>query len=52
MVFEDEIVLLQKGEGIEIPSLVKHRFENNSNSDVVFLVTSTPKSQGDRINTE
>lgn len=52
MVFEDEVVSLHKGEGLEIAPLVKHRFENRSKVDVVFLVVSMPKSHGDRINVE
>jgi len=50
--FENKIVSLHKGEGLEIASLVKHRFENNSKADVIFLVISVPKSHGDRINVE
>jgi mannose-6-phosphate isomerase-like protein (cupin superfamily) len=46
----DEIFILHQGEGVEIPPLARHRFENNSNTDVVFLVISIPKSHGDRIN--
>ena len=49
---ENEQVSFQKGEGLEIAPLVRHRFENNSNADVVFLVISVPKSHGDRINVE
>lgn len=52
MRFESELIILQKGEGLEIPPLVKHCFENNSSKDVVFLVISVPKSHGDRINVE
>jgi mannose-6-phosphate isomerase-like protein (cupin superfamily) len=49
---ENDLLSLHKGEGLEIAPLVKHRFENNSNSEVVFLVISMPKSHGDRINVE
>jgi len=52
MRLENSLLSLHKGEGLEIAPLVKHRFENNSNSDVVFLVISVPKSHGDRINVE
>ncbi len=52
MVFENSRLSLHKGEGLEIAPLVKHRFENNSYADVVFLVISIPKSHGDRINVE
>jgi mannose-6-phosphate isomerase-like protein (cupin superfamily) len=50
--FENELVSLHKGEGLEIAPLVKHRFENNSSADVSFLVISVPKSHGDRVNVE
>ncbi len=52
MVFEGKVIALQKGDGIEVPPLTKHRFENVSDQDVIFLVISTPKSQGDRIDSE
>src|SRR5687768_15763133 len=50
IVFEDYMVILHKGESLEIPPLTKHRFENNSEADVIFLVISMPKSHGDRVN--
>ena len=46
MRFENKLVSLQKGQGLEIAPFVKHRFENKSNADVVFLVISVPKSHG------
>jgi len=52
MAFEDQVLALQKGDGIEIPPLLNHRFENMSDQDVVFLVISAPKTLGDRINVE
>ena len=52
MRLENDLLFLHKGEGLEIAPLVKHRFENNSNADVIFLVISAPKSHGDRINVE
>jgi mannose-6-phosphate isomerase-like protein (cupin superfamily) len=52
LTIEDDVVKLIKGQGLEIAPQVKHRFENNSNADVVFLVISVPKSHGDRINIE
>jgi mannose-6-phosphate isomerase-like protein (cupin superfamily) len=50
MVFENHQVLLQKGQGIEIPPLVRHQFKNESQADVLFLVVSVPSTHGDRIN--
>jgi mannose-6-phosphate isomerase-like protein (cupin superfamily) len=49
MAFEDKAVLLRKGQGIEIASQVKHQFRNQSNTDVHFLVISTPSTRGDRV---
>lgn len=50
MVFEDQIVILKEGQGLEISPLVKHQFTNQSNADVHFLVISIPTTKGDRIN--
>jgi mannose-6-phosphate isomerase-like protein (cupin superfamily)/GNAT superfamily N-acetyltransferase len=40
---------LAAGQGIEVPPGIPHRFRNGSNADVVFLVISSPKSHGDRV---
>ena len=50
LVLEDRVVDLRKGQGMEIPPLVKHQFQNRSNADVHFLVISIPTTKGDRIN--
>lgn len=50
MQFEDQIVILKKGQGIEIAPQVKHQFRNQSNADVRFLVISMPSTRGDRVN--
>jgi mannose-6-phosphate isomerase-like protein (cupin superfamily) len=44
---EDNII--NEGEGIHIPAGLPHQFKNISNNDVIFIVTSTPPSHGDRI---
>jgi mannose-6-phosphate isomerase-like protein (cupin superfamily) len=49
MIFEDSMVVLRKGEGIEIAPSIKHQFKNQSNADVHFLVVSVPTTRGDRI---
>jgi mannose-6-phosphate isomerase-like protein (cupin superfamily) len=49
MVFEDHEVVLKKGQGLEIPPLIKHQFMNRSNADVQFLVISVPSTRGDRV---
>jgi mannose-6-phosphate isomerase-like protein (cupin superfamily) len=43
---------LSAGQGIEIPPGAPHRFRNESGADVVFLVISSPKSHGDRVDLE
>lgn len=49
MVFEDRIVDLHPGQGIEIAPQVKHQFRNRSAADVHFLVVSVPSTRGDRV---
>jgi quercetin dioxygenase-like cupin family protein len=41
---------LAAGQGIHIPPGVAHRFRNESDADVHFLVVSAPKAHGDREN--
>ena len=50
MAVEDTLIVLTKGQGIEIAPHVKHQFKNESNSDVHFLVISVPSTRGDRVN--
>lgn len=50
IVFEDQDIILRKGQGIEIAPNVPHQFKNQSNADVHFLVISTPPTRGDRVN--
>ncbi len=50
LVFEDQEVILQKGQGLEVSPMVKHQFRNRSEADVHFLVISVPSTHGDRIN--
>jgi len=50
MIFDNHQVVLNKGDGLEIPPQVKHQFKNQSNTDVHFLVISAPSTKGDRIN--
>jgi len=49
MVFEDQELVLHKGEGIEIVPNAKHQFINHSIGDVHFLVVSVPFTRGDRV---
>lgn len=50
MVFEQHVIVLKKGQGLEIPPQIKHQFRNQSNADVHFLVISVPSTRGDRVN--
>ncbi len=50
MIFEDQEIVLRKGQGLEISPRVKHQFRNRSEADVHFLVISVPSTHGDRIN--
>jgi len=50
LVFEDQVIVLKKGQGIEIALLVGHQFKNQSSADVHFLVISVPSTRGDRTN--
>jgi mannose-6-phosphate isomerase-like protein (cupin superfamily) len=49
ILFEDLEVVLTKGQGLEIPPLVKHQFRNSSSQNVDFLVISVPSTRGDRV---
>jgi len=49
MSFENQEVILQKGQGLEIQPRVRHQFRNHSNADVHFLVISVPSTRGDRV---
>ena len=44
--------VLRAQQGVEIPPGVAHQFRNESNSEVLFLVMSAPKSHGDRVSAE
>lgn len=39
---------VDQGQGIHIPPKCKHRIANHTQRDLEFLVTSQPKSHGDR----
>lgn len=50
MTFDNQVLVLEKGQGIEIPPQVKHQFRNPSDAAVHFLVISMPSTRGDRTN--
>ena len=45
----DKTYQLKPSQGLHIPAGVPHQLRNESNSDVVFIVTSTPPSHRDRV---
>lgn len=48
--FDDVVTELGPGQGLEVPPGVPHRFFNKSDSEVSFLVISSPTTSGDRVN--
>lgn len=48
LVVDGQPVALRTGQGVHVAANVPHRFENDSQADVEFLVISTPPSHGDR----
>ena len=52
MVFETEVIVLKKGQGLDVAPQTRHQFKNESKSDVHFLVISVPSTRGDRVNLE
>lgn len=50
MEFENGSVTFCAGQGLHVPPNTQHRFVNRSDTDVVFLVISSPTTAGDRVN--
>jgi mannose-6-phosphate isomerase-like protein (cupin superfamily) len=50
MVLGDQVIVLKKGQGIEIAPQIYHQFKNQSTADVHFLVISVPSTRRDRVN--
>ena len=46
---DEKIYTLKSNQGLHIPAGVVHQLRNESNSDLVFIVISTPPSHGDRL---
>ena|SRR5690625_4002299 len=44
-----QINCVQSGQGLHIPAGVPHQLSNAESQDLVFLVSSTPPSHGDRL---
>ena len=49
---ESSRLTVNQNEGIEIPPQVPHKIINESESELIFLVVSQPKSHGDRTTVE
>ena len=49
IVYEDQKVRLQQGDGVEIGPRVKHQFKNRFDVNVFFLVISVPSTRSDRV---
>lgn len=50
MEFLGNKVVFGPNQGLHVPPNTPHRFVNNSDEDVVFLVISSPSTAGDRVN--
>jgi mannose-6-phosphate isomerase-like protein (cupin superfamily) len=48
--FNDSSVVFSAGQGVHVPPSVHHRFVNQTEQDVIFLVISSPATSGDRTN--
>ena len=49
MEMNNEIFIIEKNQGIHIPKGKAHKLKNNHQSDLIFIVSSTPPSHDDRI---
>jgi mannose-6-phosphate isomerase-like protein (cupin superfamily) len=49
MELEGKIFTVSSQQGIHIPAGAKHQLSNQHEGDLVFIVTSTPPSHGDRV---
>ena len=45
---ENEIIEVESGNGIHVPSKVKHRIRNDQSENLEFIVISEPTTRGDR----
>jgi len=49
MALNDQSFTIEENQGIHIPSGAVHQLSNQHKTDLIFIVTSTPPSHGDRI---
>lgn len=50
--FDGRSVTFGPGQGVHVPPLTEHRFANDGDEEVNFLVISSPTTAGDRTNVE
>ena len=50
--FDEQSISFGPGQGVYVPPGIAHRFANNGQEEVVFLVISSPTTRGDRTNVE
>jgi mannose-6-phosphate isomerase-like protein (cupin superfamily) len=48
--FDESRVTFSAGQGVHVAAGIRHRFVNQTQEDVVFLVISSPSTSGDRTN--
>lgn len=46
---DGQLYTLESHQGFHIPAGIAHQLKNESDTDLIFIVTSTPPSHGDRI---
>jgi mannose-6-phosphate isomerase-like protein (cupin superfamily) len=49
MELEGKILSIEPNGGVHVPAGAKHRLSNQHDAELIFTVTSTPPSHGDRI---
>ena len=49
MEIEDNLFTVKPNNGIHVPAGSKHKLSNQHEVDLIFIVTSTPPSHGDKI---
>ncbi|WP_252730021.1 cupin domain-containing protein [Zobellia uliginosa] len=47
---ENEIIKVEKGQGVHIPPGTKHKIRNDQSQNLEFIVISRPTTRGDRYN--
>ena len=45
----DDIFMISSQQGIHVPAGISHKLSNQHSQDLIFTVTSTPPSHGDKV---